>query len=78
MNYYEKEIQQVKENLIIKKDLLTNNLKLEYEKEIDQIRNNYLFMENNMSNEKDALLRILNVNSIFYFLKNTIKHYYLF
>lgn len=51
----------MKDNLNIKNIIATNNKKLEYEKEIKMMKNDHYFLENNLSLEKEALIRKLSV-----------------
>jgi len=56
----------VKEHLNIKNIIAINNKKLEFEKEIKQFKNDHFFLETNLTLEKEALKRKLNVTKIIY------------
>ena len=55
------QIMNLKEHLNIKNIIAANNKKLEFEKEIKQMKNDYFFLENNLSLEREALTKKLNV-----------------
>ena len=56
----------VKEHLNIKNIIAINNKKLEFEIEIKQFKNDHFFLETNLTLEKEALKRKLNVTKIIY------------
>lgn len=66
----------LKEHLKIKNIIAANNKKLQFEKEIKQMNNDHVFLENNLSLEREAIIRKLNVlfNLLNFFLKFNFKN----
>lgn len=58
------QIANLKEHLNIKNIIAANNKKLEFEKEIKLLNNDHVFLEKNLSLEREALFRKLNVFQI--------------